>query len=165
MKRINFKRKFLATTLFIGLVAVATPGFACWGNGAGYGMGAAVTAAQSNTLQGKAATRAAALQKKINAKYAELEAVRAKGSTTVAQLKKLQGELFTLQNQYNTLVGQAGPRYAQVPCTVGYGMRGGYGPMGGMMYGPGRGVMYGRGGGMMYGPNGGPAAGYAPCSY
>lgn len=143
MKRIDFKHKLVAAALVVGLVAVATPGFACWGNGAGNGMGWAV---QQSTLQGKASNRTAALWQRINAKYAELAAARAKDGTTIGQLKKLQGELLALQNRCNTQFGLAD---AQVPCPVDYGMRGGYGPMGGMMNGP----------------NGGPAAGYIPCNY
>ncbi len=120
------KRKLIAATSILAMVALAAPAFAWMDGWSGSRMnrGARVaTDTQSLTteqqkkvdeIQGKYQPQLQNLQEKLNAKQSEFNMARSDDATTVGRLNALENELYNLERTYWTELDQANLEMSRV---------------------------------------------------
>lgn len=119
MRQINLK--IVTFALGLGLFAMASSSFACWGNGMGHGHGVNnsqtdLTAEQQQQLDAvkeKYSQQLNELQTSLNEKTTEYQTARNNDSTTVGTLKGLEAEIEKVERQYWALLDQANSEAGQ----------------------------------------------------
>ena len=123
MNAIKLNYKVLTIGLLLGIFAMTSTSFACWGNRMGpqgSGPADAKTAlsaeqqSQLSTVEEKYAPKLEELQIALERKVADYRQSRADEETTVGTLNRLESELAELESQYGTLLDQANAEASQV---------------------------------------------------
>lgn len=123
MSTIKFNYKIVTIGLLLGIFAMTSTSYACWGNRMGHqgptptSAKAALSAEQQSQLdnvQKKYEPELEGLQTALERKAAEYRQARAKEETTVGTLNRIEADFAELERQYGSLLDQANADARQI---------------------------------------------------